>query len=405
MPLRPASLCVRHPEVDPEILHSHTPPLAASTTFAYHDAEQLRGLFSGSRRGYVYSRWSNPTVAAAEQKLAALEACGLTDASGQPLTLSARLFSSGMAAISTLLLTFVKPGQRIITQYNLYGGTHELLLYILQPLGIDVAMLHLKDLAAVEQALRQNAALLYVETPSNPKLECYDLYALCRLGHRYGVPVAVDNTFATPLLQQPFAFGADAVVHSATKFLNGHGNSLAGVLLVRADEALQQRIINHAKLLGNNSNAFDAWLLLNGLQTLAVRLERQCANAQAVAQSLQQHPAVRAVYYPGLADHPDHALAGRQMRAFGAMISFSLHGGWAAARAFLQRLQVCRMAVSLGTTDTLIQHPASMSHAGVPQRLREASGIDDGLIRMSVGLEDIRDLLEDLHQALSAIHT
>ncbi|MCS6917699.1 MAG: aminotransferase class I/II-fold pyridoxal phosphate-dependent enzyme, partial [Chitinophagales bacterium] len=396
------SLCVHEPHADPEWLHAHITPIAATTTYAYEDPEHLRQLFTGERSGYVYSRWSNPTVVAAEEKLATLEACGLCDDQGQPLRLKARLFGSGMAAISTLMLAFVGPGRKIVTQHNLYGGSHELLLQVLRPLGIDVVMLHLKDLAQVERELQQNAALLYVETPSNPTLECYDLASLAALARSCGVPMAVDNTFATPLLQQPLACGANAVVYSATKFLNGHGNAVTGALIFHPNEELEKRVFMLAKLLGNNSNAFEAWLLLNGLKTLAVRMERHCRNALQVATLLHRHPAVQRVYYPGLPDHPDHPLVRRQMKDFGAMISFELRGGWSAARKFLQRLRLCRMAVSLGTTDTLVQHPASMSHAGVDPDLRRAAGITDGLVRMSVGLEDANDLAEDLTQALNA---
>ncbi|MCS6991771.1 MAG: aminotransferase class I/II-fold pyridoxal phosphate-dependent enzyme [Chitinophagales bacterium] len=401
-PLHPSSLCVHELPPEADLLYAHTMPIAATTTYAYEDPEHLRQLFSGERKGYVYSRWANPTVAAAERKLAALEACGLVDAEGKPLQLQARLFSSGMAAISTLILALARPGAKIIAQNNLYGGTHEFFEQIVQSLGMQVHFLHLKDLSAVQNIL-DDATLLYVETPANPTLECYDLQALISLAHDHQVPVAVDNTFATPLLQQPFAYNADFVVYSATKFLNGHGNSIAGVLVYFASSPYAQRFFTYAKLLGNNSNAFDAWLLLNGLKTLAVRMERHCRNARAVAAFLQKHPAVAAVHYPGLSEHPDHQLARRQMSDYGALLSFELHGGWPAVRQFLQKLHLCRLAVSLGTPDTLVQHPASMSHAGVDPNQRQAAGITDGLIRLSVGLEDPNDLIHDLKQALEGI--
>jgi methionine-gamma-lyase len=404
MDLKFGSICVRNPKTPFPYSQPHMEPIMATTTFSYDDPEALMEIFLGEKKGFVYSRWSNPTIEAAELKIAALESCGLKDAAGNPLMLKARLFSSGMGAISTLFLSAMKPGDKVIVQGNLYGGTNELLVKILSPLGIHPVITDLKKPEEVNKQCKDSAVrMIYIETPANPTIDCYDIEALTVIAKQNGQLVTVDNTFATPYLQQPFRFGVDFVVHSTTKFLNGHGNSISGALVARDEIFMEQVVFNYLKLLGTNSNAFDAWLLNQGMKTLEVRMDRHCSNAQAMAQFLSSHPAVSKVNYCGLESHSDYPVARKQMKQFGGMLSFELKGGLTAGKRMLKEIQLCQLAVSLGTVDTIIQHPASMSHVGVKKEIREQYGITDGLIRLSVGLEDISDLLADIGGALDAV--
>jgi methionine-gamma-lyase len=404
MNLKFGSLCVRNPKTTFAHAQPHMEPIVATTTFSYDDPEALMEIFLGEKKGFIYSRWSNPTVEAAEIKLAALEACGITDQHGEPLTLKARLFSSGMGAISTLFLSALKPGDQVIVQGTLYGGTNELLTKILSPLGIEPVITDLKNLDLVESLAKgPKVKMIYIETPANPTMDCYDLGALSQIAKKNNRWVAVDNTFATPYLQQPFQFPVDFVVHSSTKFLNGHGNSISGALVARDEKFMDHVVFNYLKLLGTNSNAFDAWLLNQGMKTLEVRMDRHCSNALKLAEYLRTHAAIHRVNYCGLPSHPDHALAKKQMKNFGGMLSFELRGGLQAGKKLLENIHLCQLAVSLGTVDTIIQHPASMSHVGVKKETREQYGITDGLIRLSVGLENIDDLVTDFANALDAV--
>jgi methionine-gamma-lyase len=295
-------------------------------------------------------------------------------------------------------------GDKVIVQGNLYGGTTELLTKILSPLGIQPVITDLKKLNEVEKlAADEHVKMIYIETPANPTIDCYDIEFLTRIAKKKNQLVAVDNTFATPYLQQPFKFGVDFVVHSTTKFLNGHGNSTSGTLVSNNPEFMDKTVFNYLKLLGTNSNAFDAWLLLQGMKTLEVRMERHCINAIAVSKFLESHPAISRVNYCGLPSHPDHEVAKKQMKNFGGMLSFELKGGLEAGKKLLRNIQLCQLAVSLGTVDTIIQHPASMSHVGVKKEIREQYGITDGLIRLSVGIEDVHDLIADFGNALKAV--
>ncbi|MFI5135305.1 MAG: trans-sulfuration enzyme family protein, partial [Chitinophagales bacterium] len=374
-----------------------------STTFSYDDPEALMEIFLGEKKGFIYSRWSNPTIEVAEIKIAALEACGLNDEQGNPLQLKARVFSSGMGAISTLFFSTLKPGDKVIVQGTLYGGTNELLTKILSPLGIQPIITNLKNLNQVESLAKDSTVkMIYIETPANPTIDCYDIESLTKIAKKKKQLVAVDNTFATPYLQQPFKYGVDFVVHSTTKFLNGHGNSTSGTLVAKDEEFMDKVVFNYLKLLGTNSNAFDAWLLNQGMKTLAVRMDRHCSNAMAVAKFLSTHRAVTKVNYCGLESHADHDIAKKQMKNFGGMLSFELKGGLDAGKKLLKHIQLCQLAVSLGTVDTIIQHPASMSHVGVKKEIREQYGISDGMIRLSVGIEDADDLIADLGNALDA---
>ncbi|MEO5673252.1 MAG: aminotransferase class I/II-fold pyridoxal phosphate-dependent enzyme [Chitinophagales bacterium] len=404
MDLKFGSVCVRNPQTKFDYAQPHMEPIIASTTFSYDDPEALMEIFLGEKKGFIYSRWSNPTVELAENKIAALESCGINDTEGNPLQLKARVFSSGMGAITTMFLSTLKPGEKVIVQGTLYGGTNELLTKVLAPLGILPVITDLKDLNRVAGlADDEHVKMIYIETPANPTIDCYDIEALAAIAAKKDQWVTVDNTFATPFLQQPFQLGADLVVHSSTKFLNGHGNSTSGTLIARDIELMDKTVFTYLRLLGTNSNAFDGWLLLQGMKTLEVRMQRHCSNAMAMANFLSSHNKISQVNYCGLTSHPDHAVAKKQMKSFGGMLSFELKDGLTAGKKLLRNIHLCQLAVSLGTVDTIIQHPASMSHVGVKKEIREQYGITDGLIRLSVGIEDPDDLIADLGNALDQL--
>lgn len=405
MDLHFGSVCVRNPKTEFQHAQPHMEAIVASTTFAYDDPEALMEVFLGEKKGFIYSRWSNPTIELAENKIAALEACGISHADGTPLKLTAKMFSSGMGAISTLFMASLKSGNKVLAQENLYGGTSEFLNKILSQHGVEPLLMDLKNLNQVEELVKQDSKIkmLYIETPSNPTIDCYDIEALTNIAKSKNLTVAVDNTFASPYLQQPFRFGVDCVVHSTTKYMNGHGNSISGMLVSREDSQLNKAIFEHRKLLGSNSNAFDAWLLLQGVKTLEIRMQRHCFNAMKVAEFLSAHPKVLKVSYAGLPSHRDHAVAKKQMRDFSGMLSFELKDGLEAGKNLMKNIRLCQLAVSLGTVDTIIQHPASMSHVGVAKSVREQYGITDGLVRLSVGIEDVTDLMGDLEQALAGV--
>lgn len=381
-------------EKDPR--HAHLVPIYASSTYVYDSAEQGMRRFSGEEEGYIYSRWGNPTITEAEEKIAALETFGLD------VEVKGILHASGMAAISTLFLANLKSGDKVLTHYSLYGGSEEIIHKVLPGLGITPVIVDLRQLDAVEDLIRKDSSIrmMYLETPANPTIQCVDLQELSTIAKRHGLIVAVDNTFATPYLQQPFQYDVDFVVHSTTKFLNGHGTAIGGILLGRDGEFMRTRVTKVHRLLGGNANPFDAFLLITGMKTLELRMDRHCANAVEVAHYLQGHPAVAKVNYAGLTDHPDHAVALKQMKHPGAMLSFELKGGLQGGIDFLNKLQMCVRTVSLGTVDTLLSHPASMTHNGVPREQREQYGITDGLIRMNVGIENVQDIIRDLEQAL-----
>ena len=380
---------------------AHLTPIYASSTYVFHSAEQGMHRFDKSEKGYIYSRWGNPTMAEAERKIATLEACGLHK-DGAPLALQAILHASGMAAISSLLLATLKQGDGILSHYSLYGGTQELMDKVLPPLGIEATIEDLRNPELAIRALKSDPKIrmMYLETPANPTIQCVDIELLTRIAREHQLLVVVDNTFATPYLQRPFKYGVDYVVHSTTKFLNGHGTAIGGVIVGRDLEFMNGRMEKVHRLLGGNSNSFDAFLLVQGMKTLEVRMERHCSNAEKVAAFLDGHPSVARVNYLGLKSHPDYAVAKKQMNHPGAMLSFELKGGLEAGKRFIDRLQMCVRAVSLGSCDSLLSHPASTTHFGVPKEKRESYGITDGLIRMSVGIENIEDILSDLDQAL-----
>lgn len=377
----------------------HVLPIYATSSFSFDNIEQGIGIFENIESGHVYSRYANPTVDTVARKIAALETHGLG------FEADALMTSSGMSAISTLLLGLLEKGDKVLTQGNLYGGTTELLNRVFGQFGVETVFANLRDLNQVEQLLRDDPRirLLYCETPANPTLACVDIGALSELAHARGAWCAIDNTFCTPLLQQPFAHGVDFIVHSTTKYLNGHGNSIAGAIVGRDRTLLRGPVWRALKLAGTNCSPFEAWLTHNGLKTLALRMERHSANALALAGFLEKHPAVSRVNYPGLSSHPDHALARRQMpRGFGGMLSFELKGGLDAGLRCLNALRLCSLAPTLGDVDTLVLHPASSSHLHVARALREQNGITDGLVRVSVGIENPADIIADIGQAIEA---
>jgi len=382
--------------------YAHLTPIYASSTYVFDTAEQGMRRFSGDEQGYIYSRWGNPTITEAEERISALESFGIKDENGASFNLRTILHASGMAALSTLMIATLRSGDKILTHYSLYGGTNELLDKILPGLGIEAIIIDLRDLAKAEVAMQSDSKIkmLYLETPANPTIQCVDIKALTVLAKQKQMIVAVDNTFATPYLQQPFQYGVDFVFHSTTKFLNGHGTAIGGALIGKDIELMNGHMTKVHRLLGGNSNPFDAFLLSQGMKTLEVRMERHCSNAMEVANFLEAHPAVSKVNYLGLTSHPDHHTSLKQMRHPGAMLSFEMKDGLDAAKQFIDKLQMCIRAVSLGTCDTLLSHPASMTHHGVPKEQREAYGITDGLIRMSVGIENVSDIISDLSKAL-----
>jgi methionine-gamma-lyase len=384
---------------------AHLTPIYASSTYTFESTDQAAAIFRGEEKGYVYGRFGNPTVTEAEEKIALLEAYSLKDANGNSLKLKAVLHASGMAALTTMLLSNLKAGDKIITHPSLYGGTQEMIDKILPSLNIEAVIINFHDLDAVAKAILSDKSikLMYIETPANPTLQCVDIAALSALGKVHNLVVCADNTFATPYLQQPFKYDVDFVMHSTTKFLNGHGTAIGGVLIGRDLENMNGVVTKTHRLLGGNSNAFEAFLLTNGLRTFSLRMERHCSNAQQVAVFLSQHVAVSKVNYLGLKHHPDHGLAMKQMKHGGAMLSFELKGGYEAGVQFINNLQLCTNAVSLGTCDTLVSHPASTTHVGVPREKRIEFGITDGLIRMSVGLETLEDIIADIDQSLHNI--
>jgi cystathionine gamma-lyase len=346
----------------------------------------------GVHKGYDYARSQNPTRFAYERCLADLE-------SGR----HGFAFASGMAATATAL-ELLDAGSHVISMDDIYGGTFRLFERVRRrSAGLDFSYVDLGDLAAVEAAIRPNTRLIWVETPTNPLLKLVDLDAIARLAKRRGLLAIADNTFASPYVQRPLEFGFDVVMHSTTKFINGHSDMVGGALIVGGNEDIAERIRFLQNAVGGIAGPFDCFLALRGLKTLALRMERHCSNALVIAQFLERHPAIALVRYPGLASHAQHDLAKRQMHGFGGMVTAVLQGGLPAARAMLERTRLFALAESLGGVESLIEHPAIMTHASIPSEQRTAIGIEDGLVRLSVGVEDEDDLRRDLEQALAGL--
>lgn len=368
-----------------------TPPLHLTSTFAFESAEDGAARFSGEAPGHVYSRISNPTLDLLERRIAHLE--GAEAALGT---------ASGMGAITATLWTLLRPGDEILTDMTLYGCTFAFMQHGLGRFGIRVTHVDMTDIAAVEAAFGPDTRLVYFETPANPNMRLVDIQAVCALAKAHGAWSVVDNTYATPVITRPIALGADFVVHSATKYLGGHGDLVAGMVLGRAADIQQIRLFGLKDMTGAVLSPFNAMLILRGLKTLELRVQRHAASAQAIAERLQAHPAVHAVHYPGLESFPQYDLAQRQMALPGGMIAFQVRGGFEAGKRVMNRLTLIQRAVSLGDAETLIQHPASMTHSTYPVEQLIAHGIMPDLVRLSVGLEDVRDIWADLGAALDA---
>ncbi|MGI5818859.1 MAG: trans-sulfuration enzyme family protein [Armatimonadota bacterium] len=366
------------------------PPIYQTTTFAFESAEQGARRFAGEDDGYIYTRYANPTLAVFEKRIAALEG-----------TEAALATASGMAAISTVLLGLLKAGDHVVATDALYTATVIFLRETLPGLGIGCTIVDGASNDAIADAMREETRVVYCETPGNPTLELVDLAAVAEIGGRWGVTTVCDNTFATPINQRPAELGVDIVVHSATKYIGGHGDILGGAIC-GAREVIDDLWSTHIQI-GGCMSPFNAFLGARGMQTLPLRMRAHNENAMRVAQALEEHPEIARVIYPGLPSHPQHELAGRQMDGFGGMVCFELTGGVEAGRRMMNAVELCTLAVSLGDVKTLISHPASMTHAGLSREDREASGITDGLVRLSVGIEDADDIIEDLRQALERV--
>lgn len=366
------------------------PPLHMSTSYIFESADHFAQVIQGERDGLVYTRYSNPTTIALERTVADLESCE-----------EALAFASGMAAIHAVIVWLAGSGDRIVSSRAVYGGSYGLMTEILPRLGIEVEFVDIKDLSELEKALQQPAKLLFLETIGNPTLTIPDLSAVCEIARERNVKVLVDNTFATPYLCRPAEFGADLVIHSATKYICGHGDAIAGV--VAGPKADIDDMHEMAHELGGCISPFNAWLLLRGLKTLAVRMDRHCESAMRIAQWLEGHPNVQRVFYPGLPSHPDHHIAANLLSGFGGMIAFEVKNGLKAGKRFIDSLGLCIRAASLGDAHTLVSHPASTTHRQFSPEDRRAAGITDGLIRLSVGLEDVEDIIADLQEALGTI--
>ena len=386
-----ANAPARHLGLDTLAVHAGQPPdptsgavmtpIVLSSTFAQTSP--------GEHQGFEYSRSGNPTRNALEACIAALEGAKHGFA-----------FGSGLGA-STTFLHLLQPGDHILSGDDVYGGTFRLMDKVLKPKGIESSFVDLSNPETVRAALRPETKLVWLETPSNPMLKIFDIAMVAEIAHAHGAKVIVDNTFATPILQSPLALGADAVLHSTTKYLNGHSDVVGGAI-VTSDDALAERLRFLQNAMGAVPSPFDCYLVLRGIKTLGVRVRAATASAATIAQRLEAHAKVERVHYPGLTSHPGHAIASRQMRGYGAMISFVLKGGLEASRRFLSTLDIFACAESLGGVESLAEHPAIMTHASVPEAQRRALGIDDGLVRLSVGVEDLDDLWGDLARALDA---
>ncbi|MED0979557.1 methionine gamma-lyase [Bacillus paramycoides] len=366
---------------------SLTPPLFQTSTFTFETAQQGEASFAGEDPSYIYSRLGNPTVNLFEERMAVLEG-------GE----EALAFGSGMAAISATLIGFLKAGDHIICSNGLYGCTYGFLEVLEEKFMITHSFCDMEIEEDLEGKVRPNTKLIFVETPINPTMKLIDLEKVIQVAKRNGLLVIVDNTFCSPYLQRPLELGCDAVVHSATKYIGGHGDVVAGVTICKT-KALAEKIRPMRKDIGGIMAPFDAWLLLRGLKTLAVRMDRHCDNAEKIVAFLKNHEAVEGVWYP------EGELASRQMKRGGGVISFSVKGGKEEAQSFINDLHFIKIAVSLGDTETLIQHPATMTHAAIPAELRKKMGIFDNLIRLSIGLESWEDIISDVEQALKKIST
>ena len=382
-----------HAGYDPADEHGAlTPPLHLTSTFAFESAEAGGEMFAGTREGHFYSRISNPTTDLLERRLASLEGAEAAVAT-----------ASGMGAITATLWSFLRAGDEVITDQTLYGCTFAFLRDGLTRFGVTVKQVDMTRPEALAAVLSEQTRIVYFETPANPNMRLVDIAAITRIAHGAGAKVVVDNTYATPCLTRPLALGADIVVHSATKYLGGHGDLVGGIAAGGVEDMARVRLCGVKDMTGAVMSPFTAFLVLRGLKTLSLRMGRHSQSAQTVARWLEEHPAVGQVFYPGLQSFPQRDLAARQMASGGGMMAFELKGGHAAGVAMMNRLELIRRAVSLGDAETLIQHPASMTHSPYTPEERAAAGIGEGMVRLSVGLEDVSDILADLEMALEPL--
>jgi methionine-gamma-lyase len=383
--------------------HAHTVPIYQTSTFVFDNAEHGARLFAGKDEGFIYTRMGNPTIITAEAKLNALEGAKVKLADPDNVRISSFLFSSGMSAISSIMFALLQPGDTLIRGDVLYGATETLFSSVLPKYGIKNVTVNTSDLDAFRATMKSNldAKGVYFETPTNPMMSITDIQAVSRIAKEINPTclIIVDNTYATPYLQRPLELGADVVMHSTTKYISGHGHVVGGAVITK-DVQFKDKLYGIMKNIGGCPSPFDCWLIYLGLKTLSLRMERHCANGMKVASYLESHPMVEKVYYPGLASHPQNELAKKQMSGFGGVMAFELKGGYEVAKRLMDRITVFTLAVSLGTVDSLIQHPASMTHSAVAPELRRKIGITDGLVRVSVGLEDVDDLIAALEKGL-----
>lgn len=364
------------------------PPIYQTSTFSFESAEQGSSLFAGEQKGYIYTRMLNPTIEAMENAVAQLE--GGHKALG---------CASGMAAVHTIFASLTQSGDHVVCSSAVYGPTVTLLKTIMAKFGVETTFVNSSVLEETAAAMRPNTKVVFIESPGNPTLALTDIEETAKIAHKYGAKVVVDNTFMSPALQNPFALGADVIMHSMTKFLNGHADVVGGIIIVKDEDTYAgfRKVLNQ---LGGVIDPFNSFLVHRGIKTLAVRMERHCQNAMKIAEFLESHPAVKWVMYPGLKSHPQYKIGLKQQKDHGGMISFELKGGFEAGKILMNSVKVCVLAVSLGGVETLIQHPASMTHFSLGKEGREAAEITDGLVRLSVGIEYADDLIADLDQAL-----
>jgi len=389
--LTPDTQCIHAGQGPDPAYGSVAPPIYQTSTFAFSSTEQGAARFAGTEKGYIYTRMGNPTIHMLEENLAALEggACALAT-------------SSGMAAISTVFFALLSQRDHVVCTAAVYGPSRAVLERDFARFGVNSSFVETSDVEALKAAITDRTRLVFIETPANPTLAITDIAAAADLTHEKGALLVVDNTFMSPILQRPFEFGADLVLHSVTKFLNGHADVVGGILVFK-DEALMKKVRSVLHYLGGTMDPHQSWLVLRGIKTLALRVRAAQENARALAKLLASHPAVSEVRYPGFSTHPQAELIARQMKGPGSLISFELKAGLPAGKMLLESLKVATLAVSLGGVETLIQHPASMTHAAMKRENRIAAGITDGLVRLSVGCEGKEDLLADLRQGLDGL--
>lgn len=382
--------CV-HAGVGEYEFHPVVPPIYQTSTFAFESAQQGSALFAGEQKGYIYTRMLNPTVQAMENAVAELE--GGHKALG---------CGSGMAAVHTIFAALTKSGDHVVCSTAVYGPTATLLKNIMAKFGVETTFVDTTKLDETAKAIKQNTKVVFIETPGNPTLAVTDIEETAKIAHKSGAKLVVDNTFMSPALQKPFEYGADVIMHSMTKFLNGHADVVGGIIVVKDEETYLdfRKVLNQ---LGGVIDPFNSFLVHRGIKTLSVRMQRHCENAIKVAKFLEEHPKIKWVNYPGLKSHPQYAVGLKQHKDFGGMIACELKGGYEAGTILLNNVKVCGLAVSLGGVETLVQHPASMTHYSLGKEAREEAGISDGLIRISVGIENAADIINDLEEALAKI--